>query len=106
VPGKASHSPVAADSWRPLDATEPALESEKAPKYRVSLGWSERNFLSLRGCRGLLVINSDVGAMRPERKFLSVGLRNGELIPAGLLARTSLQPIVASRTERLESVGG
>jgi hypothetical protein len=47
VPGKASHSPVAADSWRPLDATEPALESEKAPKYRVSLGWSERNFLSL-----------------------------------------------------------
>ena len=32
VPGKASHSPVAADSWRPLDATEPALESEKAPK--------------------------------------------------------------------------
>ena len=47
MPGKASHSPVAADSWRPLDATEPALESEKAPKYRVSLGWSERNFLSL-----------------------------------------------------------
>jgi len=51
VPGKASHSPVAADSWRPLDATEPALESEKAPKYRVSLGWSERNFLSERPTR-------------------------------------------------------
>jgi hypothetical protein len=75
VPGKASHSPVAADSWRPLDATEPALESEKAPKYRVSLGWSERNFLSLNGSRlrwstqggaGATVRSSDQGTARLE----------------------------------------
>ena len=47
MPGQALPAAGPYRFGRPLEACEPALESEKAPEHRVSLGWNERNFLSL-----------------------------------------------------------
>jgi len=47
VPGQALPAAGSYRFGRPLEAYEPALEYEKAPEHGVSLGWNERNFLSL-----------------------------------------------------------
>ena len=52
MPGQALPAAGPYRFGRPLEACEPALESEKAPEHRVSLGWNERNFLSLQACLG------------------------------------------------------
>ncbi len=52
----AGHARPAAGSCRfgrPLNSCEPALRPEKAPERRASLGWDERNFLSLTWPRRL-----------------------------------------------------